>query len=97
MQKIWVNKADSFSDAEQFERSYYSEMLPSERLDTIQWLREEYFRSHKMEIGNEGGKRLRRVLEIDEVGFYRRSSGLWAMRSLTRVYFGTAGDISITR
>ena len=64
MKKIWVNKADSFSDAEQFEESYYSEMLPSEKLDTIQWLREEYFRSQKMEISNEGGRRLRRVFKI---------------------------------
>lgn len=66
MKKIWVNKADSFSDAEQFEESYYSEMLPSEKLDTIQWLREEYFRLHKMGISNEGGKRLRRVLTVIE-------------------------------
>ncbi|MDP8215276.1 MAG: hypothetical protein RAO92_06830 [Candidatus Euphemobacter frigidus] len=66
MQKIWVNKADSFLDAEEFEQSYYSGMLPSEKLDTIQWLREEYFRSHKMGIGNESGKRLRRVFKIIE-------------------------------
>jgi len=64
MQKIWVNKADSFSDAEQFDQSYYSEMLPSDKLDTMQWLREEYFRSRKMGISNESGKRLRRVFKI---------------------------------
>ena len=64
MQKIWVNKADSFSDAEQFDQSYYSEMLPSDKLDTMQWLREEYFRSQKMGISNESGKRLRRVFKI---------------------------------
>ena len=66
MRKIWVNKANSFSDAEKFERSYYSKMLPSEKLDTIQWLREEYFRSHKMGGSDAGGKRLRRVLKIIE-------------------------------
>lgn len=64
MQKIWVNKADSFSDAEQFDQSYYSEMLPSDKLDTMQWMREEYFRSRKMGISNESGKRLRRVFKI---------------------------------
>ena len=66
MRKIWVNKAYSFSDAEEFEESYYSEMPPSEKLDTIQWLREEYFRARKMGISNESGKRLRRVLTIIE-------------------------------
>ena len=64
MKKIWVNKATSFSAAEEFDQSYYSEMLPSEKLDTLQWLREEYFRVHKMVIENESGKRLRRVFKI---------------------------------
>jgi len=64
MKQIWINKSDSFEAAEEFERSYYSEMLPSEKVDTIQWLREEYFRSHKIGIINEGGKRLRRVFKI---------------------------------
>jgi hypothetical protein len=64
MNKIWVNKADSFSAVEEFEESYYSEMLPSERLDTLQWMREEYFRSQKMSLGDESGKRLRRVFKI---------------------------------
>ncbi len=64
MPKIWVNKADSFSAAKEFEDSYYSEMLPSERLDILQWLREEYFRSQKTRIGNESGERLRRVFKI---------------------------------
>ncbi len=64
MKKIWVNKAASFSDAEQFDQSYYSEMLPSDKLDTMQWMREEYFRSRKMGISNESGKRLRRVFKI---------------------------------
>jgi len=64
MKKIWVNKSASFEAAEEFEQSYYSEMLPKERIDTIQWLREEYFRSHKIGISNEGGKRLRRVFKI---------------------------------
>ncbi len=59
MKKIWVNKAASFSAAEEFDQSYYSEMLPSEKLDALQWMREEYFRSQKMRIGNESGKRLR--------------------------------------
>ena len=64
MKKIWLNKAASFSVADEFDQSYYSEMLPSEKLDALQWMREEYFRSQKMRIGNESGKRLRRVFKI---------------------------------
>jgi hypothetical protein len=33
MKSIWINKADSFAQAEEFEQSYYSRMTGSERLE----------------------------------------------------------------
>jgi hypothetical protein len=34
---------------------------------------------------------------IDEMGAFRPSSGLWSIRGLTRLYFGTSGDVPATR
>ena len=42
MKKIWVNKANSFKEAEEFDRRYYSQMGARERLETMQFLRETY-------------------------------------------------------
>ena len=33
----------------------------------------------------------------DDIGIFRASTGLWAVRSATRVYFGTADDLPATR
>ncbi|MFH1039417.1 MAG: hypothetical protein V1789_12205 [PVC group bacterium] len=33
----------------------------------------------------------------DEIGIYRFNSGLWAVSGLTRVYFGGANDLPVTR
>lgn len=38
--KIWVNKAASFEEAEDFDVSYYRAMSHDKRLDTLQLLRE---------------------------------------------------------
>jgi len=32
-----------------------------------------------------------------DIAIYRPSSGLWAVRGITRVYFGRSGDIPVTR
>lgn len=62
MKKIWVNKVGSFKQAGRFERDYYRLMSPSERLETVQFLRE----SFKIKKGkrNEDRKGLRRVVRI---------------------------------
>ena len=61
MRKIWVNKAESFDAAECFETNYYKSLSALERLETVQFLRETYFRTSGIVFG-ENGKRLRRVL-----------------------------------
>ena len=33
---------------------------------------------------------------IDDIAIYRTSSGLWAVRGITRVYFGSSNDTPIT-
>jgi len=60
---IQVHIASNFAEAEAWDDSYYLSMSASARLETIQFLREEYKKLHK---GNddEGGKRLRRVLRL---------------------------------
>jgi len=34
---------------------------------------------------------------LDEFGVFRSSSSLWAVRGITRVYYGVIGDIPATR
>ena len=43
MDKIWVNKAKSFSDASDFDNEYYRKMSPEARLSELQELRENSF------------------------------------------------------
>ncbi|MDI6735533.1 MAG: hypothetical protein QME42_04980 [bacterium] len=64
MEKIWVNKADSFADAERFDRDYYLKMTNEERLETVQFLRESYYKLTGTK--NEDRKRLRRVINVIE-------------------------------
>ncbi|MFC2149119.1 hypothetical protein ACFLQ8_00285 [Candidatus Auribacterota bacterium] len=63
MKKIWINKEKSFRNAEKFDREYYLNMRPEERLETMQILREINI---KMEKGpkRENRKRLRRSVKI---------------------------------
>jgi hypothetical protein len=63
MKKIWINKADSFDAANRFEREYYQSLSAAERLETVQFLRETFFRSSGI-ILRENGKRLRRVFRV---------------------------------
>ena len=68
MKKIWVNKANSFKEAEEFDRKYYAQMTPEERLNIVQELREIYFNFSKNRPKglqkNARRERLRRVIKI---------------------------------
>ncbi len=63
MKKIWVHKACSYEEAEEFEREYYSRMTSEERLDIVQFLRESYGKMNKgaAHAHREG---LRRVIKV---------------------------------
>ena len=62
MRKIWARKARSYKEAEENDRDYYSAMSRMQRLETIQFLREVYYKIKGM--SGEGRKRLRRVVRI---------------------------------
>ncbi len=59
MNKIWVNKADSFEEAERFDRDYYLKMTSSERLEIVQFLKENFYK-----IKNEDRKGLRGFIKV---------------------------------
>lgn len=63
MKKIWVNKTETFESAERFDESYYLSMSKTERLETVQFLRELYFKIKNSEA-NESRKRLRKVVKV---------------------------------
>ena len=63
MKKIWINKAKSFKDAEQFDIEYYSGMSNKERLETVQFLREIYYKFNRKN-NNENRKKLRRTIRF---------------------------------
>ncbi len=62
-QKKWVEKSSSFAEAQQFDDSYYLSLSSKERIETVQFLREEFKKFNKDEK-YEVGKRLRRVLKL---------------------------------
>lgn len=64
MRKIWVNKAQSFKEAEEFDHRYYRAMPRSQRLETIQWLRDLYWDKIVPRRNGKGRKGLRRVITI---------------------------------
>jgi hypothetical protein len=63
MKRIWINKAGSFEDAQNFDTAYYSHLSSAERVETVQFLREEYFKSNGLKF-REDRKRLRRVFKV---------------------------------
>ena len=63
MEKIWVNKATSFADAEKFDEDYYFNLTSLERLEIMQFLRESYYKIKK-DLNNESRKGLRRVVKV---------------------------------
>ena len=62
-QKIWMKKTRSYADAQTFDDSYYLTLSASERLETVQFLREEYAKLNKGK-SNESGKNIRRVFRL---------------------------------
>jgi hypothetical protein len=63
VQRIWMKKAKSFSEAQDHNLEYYLKMSAKERLETVQYLREQYtkfFRGNE----NESGKGLRRTIRV---------------------------------
>ena len=63
MNKIWINKTKSFSAAEKYDEDYYLNMTGSERLETMQYLREIYFKIKKAKR-NESRKGLRISVKV---------------------------------
>ena len=51
---VWVNKAKSFRAAQDFEDAYYEHLSAEERIETIQVLREAYFRTIGGFTGEDG-------------------------------------------
>jgi len=64
MKKLWIKKFKSFSEAEAFDRKYYAQMSPEEKWDTMQLLRELYYKFKGSKY--EKGSGLRRVLKISK-------------------------------
>ena len=61
MDKIVINKAKSFKEAQEWQDNYYMSKTGRERLSDVQICRENYF---KIKGINAGRKRLRRVFRI---------------------------------
>jgi len=62
MKKVWAHKCASFKEAEEFDRQYYFSMSPAQRLETMQLLRQSFFKLKGQKYDR--GKRLRRVIKI---------------------------------
>lgn len=63
MKKIWMHKARSFKEAEEFDKNYYLCMGPEERIETVQLLREMHFKSRRLSQDDDR-KGLRRTIKI---------------------------------
>ena len=63
MKKNWVHRARSFGEAQDFDNAYYMSLSSMERVESVQILREEFFKVHSLRF-REDGKRLRRVLRV---------------------------------
>ena len=59
--KIWVKKISSFQEADKLNFEYYQSMTPQERLETVQFLRDQHY---KLMNNHENRKRLRKVVRI---------------------------------
>jgi hypothetical protein len=62
-QKIWVKKSRTFSEAQDQDLQYYMNMTPQERIETVQLLREQYFKFNG-NVPDESGKGLRRTVRV---------------------------------
>ncbi len=61
--KIWINKSDSPEAAQEFDFEYYFSMSNEERLEIVQFLREEYYK-FKKGSKHESRERLRRDIKV---------------------------------
>jgi len=61
--KVWINKANSFVEAETFDDEYYKNLSSAERIEIVQFLREQHFKLNGLNF-NENRKRLRRVSRV---------------------------------
>ncbi len=60
--EIWINKANSFDEAQKFE-IYYLSLSSAERVETVQIWCEAHFKSNGL-FRRENGKRLRRFFRV---------------------------------
>ncbi len=60
-EKIWIKKFNSFKEAREEELEYYFNMTPEERLETVEYLKEVFYKLKGHGKGREG---LRRVFNI---------------------------------
>ena len=63
MQKIWMRKATSFSKAQEQDIDYYLNMSAQERIEIVQFLREQYPKFAKVDL-SESRKGLRRTVRV---------------------------------
>jgi hypothetical protein len=63
MKRIWMRKAKSFAEAHEQDLDYYINMSAQERLEIVQFLREQYPKFARVNA-NESGKRLRKTVTI---------------------------------
>jgi hypothetical protein len=61
--KIWIKKSDSFSEEYNNDLDYYLNMSSDERVELVQFLREQHLKINGMN-SYESGKGLRRTINI---------------------------------
>ena len=61
--KIWIKKRNSFSEKNNDDLDYYFNMSSQERLEIMQFLREQHLKINGINI-HESGKGLRRTVKI---------------------------------
>lgn len=62
MKKVWVRKTDSYKEAGSFDLEYYLSMTPQKRIETMQYLREIYYKIKGKD--EKVRERLQRVIKI---------------------------------
>ncbi len=60
-ERIWIRKFNSFKEAEEKELEYHLNMTPEERLETVEYLREIFY---KLKCYGKDREGLRRVFKI---------------------------------
>jgi len=61
--KIWMKRAKSFSEAQEQDTDYYLNMSAQERLEIVQFLREQHPKFARVKL-SESGKGLRRTVRV---------------------------------